>query len=407
MQTGFETDCPKTEHVKETFCGIIVAAGSGTRFKSELPKQLCNLNGIPVFLHSVNAMVRHPQCKRCVVVIDESFRERFEAHLSNVAEHLRNKIKMVEGGSERAISVSNGIRLIDHEQSGGVLIHDAARPGLTAEMIDSLLEALETYDGAAPALPVSDSLKRMEGDSIRSVARDNLYRIQTPQAFRKARLLDMYKGNISAATDDFTLAEAKGLSLTLVSGSDALGKITYQKDLAFMEKLLLGAQPVFRSGLGYDVHAFEEGDGVILCGTFIPHAGKLKGHSDADVAWHALTDAILGALADGDIGDHFPPSDPQWKGAPSSVFLEFAAQRVRERGGEIANVDVTLICEAPKIKPHRDAMRAKTAEVLGVPVSHVAVKATTTERLGFTGREEGIAAQAICSVRLPSHSTGA
>lgn len=405
MQTGFETDCPKTEHVKEAFCGIIVAAGSGTRFKSELPKQFYNLNGIPVFQHSVNAMVQHPQCSQCILVIDESFREQFDTHLANVPEHLRDKIKMAEGGSERAISVSNGIRLIDQEQSSVVLIHDAARPGLTAEVIDSLLTALETYDGAAPALPVSDSLKRMEGDSIGSVARDNLFRIQTPQAFRKACLLDMYSGNIGAATDDFTLAETKGLRLTLVSGSGALGKITYQEDLALMEKLLSGTQPVFRTGLGYDVHAFEDGDGVILCGTFIPHSGKLKGHSDADVAWHALTDAILGALSDGDIGDHFPPSDPQWKGAPSSVFLEFASNRVRERGGEIMNVDVTLICEAPKVKPHRDAMRTKTAEILGIPVSDVAVKATTTERLGFTGREEGIAAQAICSIRLPSHST--
>ncbi|WP_022695451.1 2-C-methyl-D-erythritol 2,4-cyclodiphosphate synthase [Ponticaulis koreensis] len=405
MQTGFETYCPKTEHVKETFCGIIVAAGSGTRFKGELPKQLCNLNGIPVFLHSVNAMVQHPQCIQCILVIDESFREQFEVHLSKVPEHLRDKIKMVEGGSERAISVYNGIRLIDHKHSTGVLIQDAARPGLTAGVINSLLQALETYDGAAPALPVSDSLKRMEGAFIGSVARDNLYRIQTPQAFRKACLLDMYTGDISAATDDFTLAEAKGLSLTMVSGSEALGKITYQEDLTFMEKLLSGVQHVFRSGLGYDVHAFEDGDGVILCGTFIPHRGKLKGHSDADVAWHALTDAILGALADGDIGDHFSPSDPQWKGAPSSVFLEFAANRVRERCGEIVNVDITLICEAPKVKPHRDVMRTKTAEILGIPVSDVAVKATTTERLGFTGREEGIAAQAICSIRLPSHST--
>ncbi len=405
MQTGFETDCPKTEHVKETFCGIIVAAGSGTRFKGELPKQLCNLNEIPVFLHSVNAMVKHPQCVQCILVIDESFRVQFEAHLSNAPKHLRNKIRLVEGGTERAISVSNGIRLIDNERSTSVLIHDAARPGLTSGVIDSLLIALETHDGAAPALPVSDSLKRMEGDSIGSVARDNLYRIQTPQAFRKGCLLDMYTGDISTATDDFTLAEAKGLSLTLVSGSDALGKITYQEDLKFMEKLLSGVQPVFRSGLGYDVHAFEDGDGVILCGTFIPHGAKLKGHSDADVAWHALTDAILGALADGDIGDHFPPTDPQWKGAPSSLFLEFAANRVRERGGDIVNVDITLICEAPKVKPHRDVMRTKTAEVLGIPVSDVAVKATTTERLGFTGREEGIAAQAICSVRLPSHST--
>ncbi|HBH89019.1 bifunctional 2-C-methyl-D-erythritol 4-phosphate cytidylyltransferase/2-C-methyl-D-erythritol 2,4-cyclodiphosphate synthase [Ponticaulis sp.] len=405
MQTGFETDCPKTEHVKEGFCGIIVAAGSGTRFKGELPKQLYNLNGIPVFLHSVNAMVQHPQCIQCILVIDESFREQFEAHLSNMPEQLRDKINMVEGGSERAISVSNGIRLIDQEQASSILIHDAARPGLTAEVIDSLLTALEAHDGAAPALPVSDSLKRMDGDSVSSVSRDNLYRIQTPQAFRKACLLDMYTEDIVAATDDFTLAEAKDLSLTLVSGSDALGKITYQEDLMVMEKLLSVAQPVFRTGLGYDVHAFEDGDGVILCGTFIPHGGKLKGHSDADVAWHALTDAILGALADGDIGDHFPPSDPQWKGAPSSVFLEFAANRVRERGGEITNVDVTLICEAPKVKPHRDVMRKKTAEILGISVSDVAVKATTTERLGFTGREEGIAAQAICSIRLPSHST--
>lgn len=405
MQTGFETDCTKTEHVKASFCGIIVAAGSGSRFKGELPKQFCNLNGIPVFMHSVKAMLDHPQCESCVLVIDESFLSRFESALSRLPENGRKRVSLVTGGRERAISVGNGIKKIAESKCKRVLIHDAARPGLKNNDIDRLLMALETHDGAAPALPVSDSLKRMDGDSICSISREGLFRIQTPQAFRTESLLGMYSGDIASATDDFTLAESKGLSLTLVEGSETLSKITYQEDLTFMEKLMTATNPVYRSGLGYDVHAFEDGDAVILCGTSIPHHAKLKGHSDADVAWHALTDAILGAIADGDIGDHFPPSDPQWKGAPSSVFLEFAANRVRERGGQITNVDITLICEAPKVKPHRDAMRANTATVLGIPVADVAVKATTTESLGFTGREEGIAAQAICSVRLPSYST--
>ena len=315
------------------------------------------------------------------------------------------RVTLVSGGSERALSVKNGIDSLRSAVPDYVLIHDAARPGLTHSVINDLLTALETHQGAAPALPVADSLKRETDGQIASIARENLYRIQTPQAFRYSDICNLYEADISAATDDFTLAEKSGLSLKLVQGTELLGKITYPQDLVFMEKMMAPDLPRYKTGLGYDVHAFEDGNAVTLCGIEIPHTAKLKGHSDADVAWHALTDAILGALAEGDIGDHFPPSDPQWKGVPSSVFLEFAVRRVRERKGEIINVDMTIICEAPKIKPHRDAMRARTSEILDIPLEDVAVKATTTEQLGFTGRREGIAAQAICSIRLPAHST--
>ncbi len=273
-----------------------------------------------------------------------------------------------------------------------VLIHDAARPGLSTDVIEELLAALGDADAACPALPVTDALKDTTGGGVRSVTRDALVRVQTPQAFRWNVITAAYAETVGAAVDDLALVEARGAKIALTPGRQGLMKITYPEDLAVVEKLI--TSPALRVGTGFDVHGFEPGDAVILCGVRIPHTKKLEGHSDADAGWHALTDAILGALALGDIGDHFPPSDPQWRGADSRQFLQHAVKLARDRGFHVANADITILAERPKISPHRDAMRRATAEVLGVSTDVVSVKATTTEKLGFVGREEGIAAQA-------------
>ena len=297
------------------------------------------------------------------------------------------------GGANRQASVIRGLSApcitsdITH-----VLIHDAARPGLDDLTISRLISALKTHDGAAPALPVVDALKRPDGDTVEDVERAGLYRVQTPQAFK----VDVIRNALTTApdglVDDLAAARLAGARLTLVEGSERLAKITYPEDFTRMQALLSPAMP--RIGTGFDVHEFEPGEHVTLCGVQIPHIAKLKGHSDADVGWHALTDAILGAVGLGDIGDHFPPSDDLWKGAPSHIFLAEAMRLARDEGFTLGNCDLTLICEAPKIKPHREAMRARTAEILGVEIDRVSIKATTTEGLGFTGRREGIAAQA-------------
>jgi 2-C-methyl-D-erythritol 4-phosphate cytidylyltransferase/2-C-methyl-D-erythritol 2,4-cyclodiphosphate synthase len=261
------------------------------------------------------------------------------------------------------------------------------------EVVRELIAALDEADTAAPALPMTDAVKETRDDKVRSVARDWLVRVQTPQAFRFDVIKQAIAGASDAAVDDLALVEATGARIVLTPGRQELMKITHPEDMAIAEKLLAG--PNMRVGAGFDVHGFVAGDGVTICGVPIPHSKKLEGHSDADVGWHALTDAILGAAALGDIGDHFPPSDPKWKNANSLLFLQHAAKLAADRGLRVVNADITVMCEKPKIAPHREAMRVKTAEALAIPLDAVSVKATTTEKLGFLGREEGIAAHAV------------
>ncbi len=332
-------------------------------------------------------MLRCEEIAAVAVVVSPSERARTISVLPNDP-----RIVLVEGGAERTDSVRAGLQALDGRGLRSVLIHDAARPGLSVSVIRELLTALEKADAAAPALPVADALKDVRS-GVRTVDRSGLMRVQTPQAFR----FDVIRKAIvsaSGAVDDLALVEAAGARIELTPGRHELMTITHPEDLAIAEKLLV-SQSSMRVGTGFDVHGFVAGDGVTICGVRIPHTKKLEGHSDADVGWHALTDAILGAAALGDIGDHFPPSDPKWKGADSLVFLKHAAKLAADRGFHVVNADITLMCEKPKISPHREAMRAKTAEALAIPQDAVSVKATTTEKLGFLGREEGIAAQAV------------
>ena len=365
---------------------IIVAAGAGSRLGGAIPKQFLALRGKPMLLWSVEAMLRCNKFAAIIVVVPPGDESRVRAILPP-AWH----IHVVAGGATRTESVRAGLAALEPFLPSTGLIHDAARPGLSLPVIEELLVALTTSDAAAPALPVADALKSTP--DIRSVRRDGLVRVQTPQAFRWDAITSAYASTKDAAVDDLALVEDAGAKITLTPGRHELMKVTYPEDLVVAEKLIAG--PAFRVGTGFDVHGFEPGDAVVICGVRIPHTKKLEGHSDADAGWHALTDAILGALALGDIGDHFPPSDPQWKGAASIKFLQHAVKLATIRGYRITNSDITILAERPKISPHREAMRAATAEAMNVPLDTVSVKATTTEKLGFVGREEGIAAQAV------------
>ena len=307
----------------------------------------------------------------------------------------------VPGGATRTQSVRNGLAALDLPSDTPVLIHDAARPGLSQDMITSLLAALDRTDAVAPALPVSDALKALKDGQMVTVPRDGLSRVQTPQAFRLGAIRKALDAAAADLVDDLAAMEATGARVELISGDERLHKITFPEDFDMVARLLSPCVSVPRVGKGFDVHAFEPGDHVTLCGVAIPHDRKLKGHSDADAAWHALTDAILGAVALGDIGDHFPPSDDRWKNADSAIFLKESVRLAEAEGYALASCDITVICEAPKVKPHREAMRQRTAELLCLPLQAVSVKATTTEGLGFTGRREGIAAEAI-AVLVPS-----
>lgn len=379
-------------HNQEAFsvsaaAAIIVAAGSGSRLGGQVPKQFLTLGGKTVLQWSVDAMLRCNKIASVVVVAPADAAPQTAAALRPDA-----RLQVVAGSPvSRTESVRKGLAALAVAPPAAVLIHDAARPGLDVAVIDELLEALTSADAACPALPVADALKK-SGDDIRSVDREGLVRVQTPQAFRWDTIIRAYETAAASAVDDLALLEGTGAKVVLTPGRAALMKITYPEDLAVAEKLI--AAPALRVGTGFDVHGFEPGDAVILCGVRIPHTKKLEGHSDADAAWHALTDAILGALALGDIGDHFPPSDPQWKGAASIKFLQHAVKLAADRGFRVANADITILAERPKISPHREAMRRATAEAMGVALDAVSVKATTTEKLGFVGREEGIVAQA-------------
>lgn len=379
------------------FSAVIVAAGSGSRAGGEQPKQWRDLHGRPVARWSAEALLA-AGAERVVVVIRPDEEEAAELALAGLP-----RIERVHGGAERVDSVRAGLAAAAAGAPEAVLIHDAARPFVTPAHVAALLAALEDADGALPALPLSDTLKRMEEAGPRTVSRDGLWRAQTPQAFRLETLWAAYAAWPAAErpTDDAAVVERAGGRVVLTPGDPMLLKLTYPEDFPMAERLAEVAR-ITRTGFGLDAHRFGPGDRLWLCGVEIVHTAGLVGHSDADAGLHALTDALLGAMGEGDIGDHFPPSDPQWKGASSDRFLAHALGLVRARGGRVVNVDVTLVCERPKIKPHRDAMRARLAELLALPLDRVSVKATTMEGMGFTGREEGLAAQAVATVETPA-----
>lgn len=369
-----------------SIAAIIVAAGRGERAGTGVPKQRRALGDKLVFQWSLEVFYHHPRIKECILVVPAGEEAQY-------LHSCPSGTKVVAGGSHRTASVLAGLSVCDPEDTNAVLIHDAARPGLTADTISVLIDALDSADAAAPALKVIDALKRKVGAHVETVDRNQLYRVQTPQAFK----FDLIAKALSEGgdfVDDLAAIEAHNGKVTLIEGGEHLAKITHADDQKRLERLLMAPSFAPRFGTGFDVHAFAPGDGVTLCGVTIPHSHKLDGHSDADVAWHALTDAILGAAALGDIGDHFPPTDPKWKGADSAVFLKHAVDLALRAGWQLSSCDVTVICEAPKVKPHRETMRIRTAEITGLPLGAVSVKATTTEGLGFTGRREGIAAQA-------------
>lgn len=380
---------------------LIVAAGRGERAGGGTPKQYRLIGGKPMLRWSLEAARASPRICRVLVVIGAEDAQDFEESAGGV-----DGIEWTIGAAARTGSVRRGLEaLAKGEVSPGVLVHDAARPGVSGSIIEHLCDALDREAAVAPALTVADALKAADGGGqvTADVSRVGLHRVQTPQAFHFAPLLAAYRALPAEAIfdDDLAIARAAGMGAHLVDGSVMLTKVTLPEDFAVMERILGASSMTPCVGTGFDAHRFGPGHHVTLCGVRISHDHGLVGHSDADAAWHALTDAILGALGAGDIGDHFPPTDPQWRGANSEVFLKHAVDMVHRAGGRIAHVDVTLICERPRVKPHREAMRARTAEVVGLPLHRVSVKATTTERLGFLGREEGLAAQAAATVLLP------
>ncbi|TYC58713.1 bifunctional 2-C-methyl-D-erythritol 4-phosphate cytidylyltransferase/2-C-methyl-D-erythritol 2,4-cyclodiphosphate synthase [Rhodobacterales bacterium] len=409
---------------------LVVAAGRGTRLSTAedaSPKQYRPIAGLPVLSHTLNAIGLHPRISHVITVFHPDDRALYDAAASLCAPEVRQKLRApVAGGQTRQESVREGLKALADSGCDFVLIHDAARPFLESPVIDGVIACLDGgADGALAAVPVADTLKRtISGRQLETVDRKDLWAAQTPQAFPLHAILAAHESAHDASRNDFTddtsLAEWYGLQIVLSDGDPSNFKITTAADLSRADeqaryksmttfkatptethRLPLSKLGDVRTGIGYDVHAFDEGTAVILGGVAIPHSRKLKGHSDADVVLHAITDATLGAIGDGDIGQHFPPSDPQWKGASSDRFQQDAMRRVSEAGGRIAHIDVTIVCEEPKIGPHREEIRRSIALICDLAVSRVSVKATTSERLGFTGRKEGIAAQACVTVRLP------
>ncbi|KEO91461.1 2-C-methyl-D-erythritol 2,4-cyclodiphosphate synthase [Erythrobacter longus] len=375
------------------FGALIVAAGKGLRAGGDTPKQFRDFCGKPVIRHSAKALL-DAGAAPLIVVIADGAEEDARAALAGL-----DGYSLVKGGATRQESVRAGLEAMAGDVPDRVLIHDAARPDLPFAVIERLLDALDHHSGAIPTLPVVDSLAVASADETMagSASRETLRRVQTPQAFRFADILAAHRqwAGTNDAGDDAQVLAASAGSVALVQGDERLKKITFAEDL--MSALTM---PPMRVGQGYDVHRLQEGEELWLCGIKLEHTHGLAGHSDADVALHAITDAVLGAVGDGDIGTHFPPSDPQWKGARSGQFLEHAVKLAAQKGYALGNIDLTLICEAPKIGPHRPAMRAEVARLTRLGEDAVSIKATTTEKLGFTGRGEGIAAQAIVSLFL-------
>lgn len=376
-----------------TTAAIILAAGRGSRMGGKVPKQWRDLCGRGVAQRSVDAFAGHPGIARIVVVVSPDDDPLWWPEAPGIL--------IAHGGASRSLSVGRGLEVA--EGLAGVtrvLIHDAARPLVCAAVIDRVLAALDRHPGAAPALAVTDALWRGADTISQTVDRAGVWRAQTPQGFHLPAILAAHRAHPGDAADDVEIARAAGMTVAIVAGDEDNFKLTLPGDFARAERILRGDMDI-RTGNGFDVHRFGPGDHVCLCGVRIPHDAGLVGHSDADVGLHALADAIYGALADGDIGRHFPPSDPQWRGAASHLFLSHAGGRAAARGFRIANVDVTLVCEAPRIGPHAPAMRAEMARILGLDLTRVSVKATTSEELGFAGRREGIAALASATLIAP------
>jgi 2-C-methyl-D-erythritol 4-phosphate cytidylyltransferase / 2-C-methyl-D-erythritol 2,4-cyclodiphosphate synthase len=381
---------------------VVVAAGRGARAGGELPKQYRTLSGVSVIRRSLEIFTDHPEVAVVQPVIHPD-----DAELCAIAASGLQLLAPVFGGKTRQQSVHAGLEALAVYRPSIVLVHDAARPFASAKLVSRAIAAAGANGAAIPGLAVTDTVKAIHSDGrvAETLDRVRLRTIQTPQAFGFEGLLAAHRKADVAGRDDFTddaaLAEWAGIAVSVFEGEAGNIKLTTAEDFARAEATAFAALGDVRTGTGYDVHAFGDGDHVMLGGVRIPFGRGLSGHSDADVALHALVDAILGALADGDIGTHFPPSDPQWRGASSDRFLKFAVGRVHARGGRIAHIDITIVCEAPRIGPHRDAMRARIAELAGVGPERVAVKATTSEKLGFTGRGEGMVAFATATVRLP------
>jgi 2-C-methyl-D-erythritol 4-phosphate cytidylyltransferase / 2-C-methyl-D-erythritol 2,4-cyclodiphosphate synthase len=377
---------------------LIVAAGRGSRFGGDLPKQYLPLGSSTVLRHAVGAFAGHPKIAGVQVAIRPEDRSLFDGAVGGLA-----VLPPVAGGSTRQDSVRLGLMALSAYRPDRVLIHDGARPFADSRLIDRVIDGLDRAPAAIPCLPLRDTIKQAANGAITgTVDRSGIWRSQTPQGFRFDAILSAHLSIAGRElTDDSAVAEAAGLTPLLVAGSEDNVKVTTAEDLAAAERMIAVRQGDLRVGQGYDVHAFGSGDHVVICGVEIPHEARLVGHSDADVGLHALTDAVLGAIGSGDIGTHFPPGDPRWRDAASDRFLRHAADLVQGRGGMVAAVDVTIVCERPKIGPYRAAMIDRVAAILGISPDRVSVKATTTDRLGFTGRGEGIAAQAVATIRLP------
>jgi 2-C-methyl-D-erythritol 4-phosphate cytidylyltransferase/2-C-methyl-D-erythritol 2,4-cyclodiphosphate synthase len=377
---------------------LVVAAGRGSRFGGALPKQYLRLGDTSVLRHAVAAFASHPGIANVLVTIRPEDRGLFDRAVAGLG-----VLPAVTGGATRQDSVRLGLEALAARSPERVLIHDGARPLPDRNLIDRVVHGLDRAAAAIPCVPLRDTIKRVEDGVIRAtIDRSALWRAQTPQGFHFHAILAAHRAAQGRAlTDDAAVAEAAGLAVLRVDGNEDNLKVTTPQDLDAAERLLLSRLGDFRVGQGFDAHAFGPGDHIWVCGIKIPHVASLVGHSDADVGLHALADAVFGAIGAGDIGMHFPPSDPRWRGAASDQFLRHAADLVRERNGAVAGVDVTIICEQPKIGPHRAAMVERIAAILELPCARVSVKATTTDRLGFTGRGEGVAAQAVATVRLP------
>jgi len=386
-----------------TTVALILAGGRGIRAGGGMPKQYRTIAGVPMMRLALEAFAAHPAVGAVRAVIHPDDRDLYAAAAAGL-----DLPEPAFGGETRQESSLNGLKSIENYQADNVLIQDAARPFTDAGTIDRVIAALADAPAAVAAVPVIDTIKRADSaDRVAgTVDRAGLWRAQTPQGFRYGAIMKAHRAAPpGSVTDDAAVAEQAGLEVALVMGHEDNIKVTTEADFARAEQIVRqraggGGGGDIRVGTGFDVHRFEPGDFVTLCGVKVPHTERLKGHSDADVGLHAITDALYGAIGGGDIGDHFPPTDPQWRSVDSAIFLAAAIADIRKAGGEIRNIDVTLICERPKIGPHRAAMRARIAEICAIDPARVNVKATTTEELGFTGRREGIAAQAVATVRL-------
>ncbi|MDE1972043.1 MAG: bifunctional 2-C-methyl-D-erythritol 4-phosphate cytidylyltransferase/2-C-methyl-D-erythritol 2,4-cyclodiphosphate synthase [Hyphomicrobiales bacterium] len=382
---------------------VVVAAGRGHRAGGDMPKQYRQIAGEPVIRPTLSAFLGHPQIAAVQAVIHRDDAEAFQAATAG----LKDLLPPAWGGATRQASVHAGLEALRAAAPDVVLIHDAARPFLSATLITRAIEAAREHGAAVPAIVIADTVKQIDEHELitATLDRNRLRTVQTPQAFAYELIVGAHRRAPAAGRDDFTddaaLAEWAGHRVRVFAGEPGNVKLTTSDDFVRAEMLRMAALADVRTGSGFDVHAFTDGDHVMLGGVRIPHTHGVTGHSDADVALHALVDAILGALAEGDIGQHFPPSDPQWRGAASEKFLAFACERVHARGGMIAHLDVTIVCEGPRVSPHRDAIRARIAAIAGIPVGRIGIKATTSEKMGFTGRGEGLVAMATATVRLP------